>query len=200
MARRRRQRIIWRRFLCFLAVCTLLIGGLIYGGVRLLVPAADLAMQKLYPRAYQDLIEAYSEQYDVDENLIYAVCKIESNFQADAESSVGARGVMQMMKPAFEWVQYRMADDSGTTYDEIYDLEVAIKYGTYMLSLLQEEMGDDERLILAAYHAGMGAVQNWLKDPQYSSDGETLEIIPYSDTNWYVDKVLETKAIYEELY
>ena len=93
-----------------------------------------------------------------------------------------------------------MADDSGTTYDEIYDLEVAIKYGTYMLSLLQEEMGDDERLILAAYHAGMGAVQNWLKDPQYSSDGETLDTIPYSDTNWYVDKVLETKAIYEELY
>ncbi len=200
MVRKRRRRIIWPRFLCFLAVCVLLIGGLINGGVKLLTPAANLAMEKMYPRTYQDLIEEYSKEYGVDKNLIYAVCKIESNFQPDAVSNVGARGVMQMMQPAFEWVQYRMADDSGTTYDQIFDLEVAIKYGTCMLSLLQQEMGDDERIILAAYHAGMGAVQNWLKDPQYSSDGETLENIPYPDTDWYVNKVLETKEIYEELY
>ncbi len=200
MTQRRKQRIIWPRFLTFLAICALLIGGLIYGGVKLLTPAADLAMEKMYPRTYQEHIEQYSKEYGMDENLIYAVCKIESNFLPDAESKVGARGVMQMMKPAFEWVQYRMNDESGTTYDQMYEPEVAIKYGTCMLSLLKKEMGDDERVILACYHAGMGAVQGWLKDPQYSPDGETLETIPFSDTNWYVNKVLETKAIYEELY
>ena len=105
-----------------------------------------------------------------------------------------------MMEPAFDWVQYRTADESGTTYEQVYDPEVGIKYGTCMLSLLKQEMGDDERIIMASYHAGMNAVKSWLKDPQYSSDGETLDVIPFSDTNWYVDKVLETKAIYEELY
>ena len=148
----------------------------------------------------QELIETYSAEYDVDPYLVYAVCKIESNFDPKAQSNVGARGVMQMMEPAFDWVQYRMGDESGTTYDQMYQPEVAVQYGTCMLSLLQKEMGEDERVILASYHAGMGAVQAWLEDPAYSSDGETLDTIPYSDTNWYVEKVLETKAIYQQLY
>ena len=80
MARKRRQRIIWPRFLTFLAVCGLLIGGLIYGGVKLLAPAADLAMEKMYPRTFQSYIEKYSKEYGMDENLIYAVCKIASTW------------------------------------------------------------------------------------------------------------------------
>lgn len=200
MASGRRQRIIWPRFLTFLFLCFLLIGLLIYGGVKLLMPAADLARQKMYPRGYQEWVEKYSREYGMDENLIYAVCRIESNFNPQAESNVGARGVMQMMKPAFEWVQYRSGDESGITYDQMFEPEIAIQYGTCMLSLLKEEMGEDERVILASYHAGMGAVRSWLNNPEYSPDGETLETIPYSDTYWYVNKVLETKAIYEELY
>ena len=200
MAATRRQRIIWPRFLCFLALCALLIVLLIWGGIQLLRPAADEVMEKMYPRTYQELIETYSAEYDVDPYLVYAVCKIESNFDPKAQSNVGARGVMQMMEPAFDWVQYRMGDESGTTYDQMYQPEVAVQYGTCMLSLLQKEMGEDERVILASYHAGMGVVQAWLEDPAYSSDGETLDTIPYSDTNWYVEKVLETKAIYQQLY
>lgn len=200
MIRKRKQRIIWSRFLPFLLCTSLLILALIYGGVKLLFPAANLVNEKLYPRTYQNWIEQYSKEYGMDENLIYAVCKIESNFQADAESNVGAKGVMQMMKPAFEWVQYRTQDDSGVAYEQVYEPEIAIKYGTCMLSLLQKELGDDERSIVAAYHAGLNTVQSWLQDPQYSSDGKTLENIPYSDTNWYVNKVMETKAIYEDLY
>ena len=198
--RRRRQRIIWSRFIPFLCICFLLIGGIIYGGIKLLLPAADAAMEKMYPRGYQELVEKYSEEYGLDENFVYAVCRIESNFQPDAVSKVGAKGLMQMMEPAFDWVQFRTNDDSGVTYDQMHEPEVAIKYGTCMLSLLKEEMGDDERIILASYHAGMNAVKGWLKDPAYSSDGITLDTIPFSDTNWYVNKVLETKAIYEKLY
>lgn len=198
--KRRRQRIIWPRFLTFLALCFLLIAGLIYGGVKLLLPVADSAMEKMYPRSYQEYIEKYSKEYGMDENLIYAVCKIESNFQPDAQSKVGARGLMQLMEPAFDWVQYRTGDESGVSYDDVYEPEMAIKYGTCMLSLLKQEMGDDERVILASYHAGMNAVKGWLNDPAYSPDGESLETIPYSDTNWYVEKVLETKKIYEDLY
>lgn len=197
---KRRQRIIWQRFLPFLGICFLLIGGIIYGGIRMLLPVADEAAKKMYPRGYQELVEQYSAEYDMDENFIYAVCKIESNFQPDAVSKVGARGLMQMMEPAFDWVQYRMKDDSAVTYSQMNEPEVGIKYGTCMLSLLKQEMGDDERIILASYHAGMNAVKGWLENPEYSSDGETLDVIPFSDTNWYVNKVLETKEIYEKLY
>ncbi len=198
--KRKRVRIIWPRFLCFIAVCILLFGLLIWGGFKLLTPAADKAMKAMYPQTYQEWIEDYSKEYGVDEALVYAVCKIESNFQADAESKIGARGVMQMMKPAFEWVQFRTSDESGTTYQDLWKPEMAIKYGVCMISLLQQELGNDDTLVVAAYHAGMSAVRGWLKEPDYSPDGKTLTTIPYSDTNWYVDKVLTTKAIYEKLY
>lgn len=200
MSEKRRQRIIWHRFLPFLAIVFLLIFSLIYFGVKLLRPSRDLMLQQLYPREYQDLIEKYSEEFDMDANLIYAVCKIESNFDPLAHSKADARGLMQLTKPAFEWVQYRMKDESDVTYADIFEPEVAIKYGTYMLSLLKNDMGEDERIILSSYHAGMNAVKSWLENPEYSSDGESLDVIPYSDTNWYVEKVLETKEFYQNLY
>lgn len=194
--RRRRTRIVWPRFLCFLAV----VGFLIVGGVLLLMPAADQAARALYPRTYREWVEQYSKEYAMDQNLIYAVAKTESNFDPNAHSKADARGVMQLTKDAFEWVQYRMKDDSGVTYDNIFEPEVAIRYGTCLLSLLRDEMGDDPRVILASYHAGMGAVNKWLKDPEYSPDGKTLEKIPYPDTNWYVERVIETMEIYKKLY
>lgn len=168
-------------------------------GVLLLRPTTEAALRELYPRTYREYIEKYSKEYGVDKNLVYAVAKIESNFEPDAHSHADARGVMQMTKTAFEWVQYRMGDESGTTYDQIFEPEVAIKYGTYMLKLLKEEMGSDQ-LTLCAYHAGMSNVRAWLENSDYSSDGVTLDKIPYSDTNWYVEKVLEAKEIYQRIY
>ena len=190
------RRIVWSRFLCFLMVTGLLAAG----GIALLHPAADAAGRKLYPKTYDKWIEAYSKEYGMDPDFVYAVAKTESNFDPNARSDADARGVMQLTKDAFEWVQYRMGDESGVTYDDIYSPEVAIKYGVRMLSLLKEEMGNDPAVILASYHAGMGAVKKWLADPQYSSDGKSLHTIPYRDTNWYVDKVLETQDMYKKLY
>ena len=133
------------------------------------------------------------------ENLVYAVAKVESNFDPNAVSSADARGLMQMTEDAFEWVQYRMGDQSGVTYADIFDPEVAIKYGTYMLHLLLTETGD-EMLAICSYHAGMGNVSAWLEQENYSKDGKTLDKIPYSDTEWYYNKVSEAKEIYRELY
>ena len=57
-----------------------------------------------------ELLEQYCKEYGMDENFIYAVCRIESNFDPNVTSNVGARGLMQMMEPAFDWVQYRMKE------------------------------------------------------------------------------------------
>ena len=92
-----------------------------------------------------------------------------------------------------------MGDQSGVTNADIFDPEVAIKYGTYMLHLLLTETGD-EMLAICSYHAGMGNVSAWLEQENYSKDGKTLDKIPYSDTEWYYNKVSEAKEIYRELY
>ena len=195
------RRIVWPRFLCFLALCVLALGGLVYGGYRLLRPVSDAAMEKLYPRQYQEDVERYAKEFELEESFVYAVCKIESNFDPNAQSDADARGLMQLTKPAFRWVQYRLGEEDGVSYEQIYEPQVALRYGCALFSLLRTELADgDEGVLLAAYHAGLGAVQGWLEDPEYSSDGKTLDKIPYSDTNWYVTKVLETRDMYEKLY
>lgn len=77
--------------------------------------------------------------------------------------------------------------------------EQNIKYGTALLRLHLDEFGN-YREMLAAYHAGRGAVNSWLSDPRYSADGKTLDSIPYDDTNDYVNKVLSVKRIYDKLF
>ena len=176
-----------------------LIAVLILAAMAALQPATNAVMKQLYPREYRQYIEKYSREYGVDRNLVYAVTRIESNFDPGAVSSADARGLMQMTEDAFEWVQYRMGDDSGVTYADIFEPEVAVKYGTYMLHLLLEETGD-EKLAICSYHAGMSNVNSWLSQQEYSKDGKTLDKIPYSDTEWYYNKVSEAKQIYQRLY
>ena len=153
----------------------------------------------LYPREYSQYVEKYSAQYGVDPLLVYAVIYNESRFRPDAQSEVGARGLMQMMEDAFEWTKYRLEPESDAVYDDMYDPETNIRYGTYMLSLLLEEFGTVDNA-LCAYHAGWGSVKNWLADPAYSSDGVHVETIPFADTRTYVERVNKTLQIYQRLY
>ena len=112
-------------------------------------------------------------------------------------SSVGAVGLMQMMPETFYWMQTHV----GETYDEsaLYEPEVSIRFGCALLRLLLSEYGD-LTVALCAYNAGMGNVASWLSDSAYSDDGKTLKAIPFGETEAYVQKVLQYKETYEEIY
>ena len=53
---------------------------------------------------------------------------------------------------------------------------------------------------LAAYNAGSGNVSKWLKNEEYSKDGENLIIIPFKETREYVKKVSKARIQYKRLY
>ncbi len=174
----------------------LIAAGLIIGIVKL----PDMARKFIYPETYRADIEKYSEQYNVDGNFIFAVIKTESNFHPDATSEVGARGLMQLMPDAYEWVKFRMSDDRETTFDNMYDPRYNIEYGTFMISLLLDEYNGDFETALAAYHSGRGNVNNWLENKEYSSNGTHLDTIPSAATAHYVDKVMRAYKAYNYLY
>lgn len=159
----------------------------------------DLCRAYIYPRKYSEYVEKYSSKYDMDSNFIYAVIKTESNFDPSAESDVGARGLMQLMEDAYDWVGYRMKDGREIDYDHMFVPEYNIEYGTYLLMLLYDEYGDYETA-LAAYHSGRGNVNKWLEDSKLSSDGKTLDDIPSSATKHYVNKVMNAYSAYNNLY
>lgn len=157
-------------------------------------------MEHFYPLEYSEYVQQYSEQYSVDETLVYAVIRTESGFRAEVESSAGAMGLMQIMPDTFSWLQ-NMRDGEVTHSDsELLNPQTNIEYGTYFLSYLIDKYEGNEQLAVAAYNAGMTNVDNWLEDIAHSADGVSLTSIPFEETKNYVERVENTKRVYETLY
>ena len=143
-----------------------------------------------------------AEEFDIDPCYIFAVIRTESSFVEDAESEVGARGLMQIMPDAFDWIQFKLGGDDGLTFDDMYTPEHNIRYGTYMLSYLYEDFGSYE-LASAAYHQGMNAVQGWIDDgtidPAHFNIDEGIDAMPSALTRDYIFKVIKSYRKYREL-
>lgn len=162
------------------------------------VSAGWAALQWAYPLKYTDAVEKYAAQYGLSPALVYGIIHTESRFRPDAVSPIGARGLMQITEETFEWARWRCGD-TDTTYEQLFEPETNIRYGTYIFSLLLKEFGQPEEA-LAAYHAGWGSVKKWLSTEEYSADGVTLLNIPFKDTAQYVPRVKRATGIYSRVY
>ncbi len=118
--------------------------------------------------AIDQAVNNASQKYGVDKNLIMSVMEQESDFNPDATSSAGAMGLMQLMPGT--------ASELGVTNP--YDINQNIDGGTKYLKSLLDTFGSN-KLAIAAYNAGPGAVQN---------SGGDMEKLP-SETRDYVSKV-----------
>ena len=154
-----------------------------------------------YPKLHEEFVSMYSDEYGVDENLVFAVIKAESNFQEDAVSHKDALGLMQIMKETAEDVarKYNIEIDFNNSEREILNVQNNIKIGTKYLAVLLEKYKNIE-VAVAAYNAGIGTVDNWIEKEIIKSDGSDIENIPYKETNNYVRKILRNYKIYQYLY
>ncbi len=185
--RRKSRTFIAAIFVVLLLIC----GTAVYFGYNTYIKAE-------YPIKYENYVERYSADNNLDKFLVYAVIKTESSFNPEAVSNVGARGLMQIMQDTFDWIKMKTEDDEAE-YIEMFDPQTNIKYGCYLLGYLYKEFGSVE-VAMAAYHAGRGQVNEWLADSSISSDGRTLDTIPISDTAHYVAKIKKAMDTYIKLY
>jgi len=102
------------------------------------------------------MVEQSARNHNVDPLLVDAVIKVESNYNPHAVSRVGAQGLMQLMPGT--------ARDLGVSnsFDPGQNIEAGVRY----LKQLQDLYKDD-RLALAAYNAGPGAVDKYKQIPPY---------------------------------
>lgn len=159
----------------------------------------DFYRDYFYPKKYTRYVIEYSSQNNIDENFVYAVIRTESGFDENAVSDVGARGLMQLMDTAFEWVQFRISEDRDVTYDDMFDPQYNIEYGSFMLGFLYERY-DSYELAAAAYHSGMTRVDNWLKDGTIDAKAPDIDDIPSDVTRHYIKKVMKAYNAYKNLY
>ncbi len=149
---------------------------------------------------WQDHIEKYAAQYNLQPAFVMAIIRNESSFRTNAESNVGARGLMQMMPDTAEWIAGKLDDDSYH-FDRMWDAETNIRYGCWYLGYLSRLFRGDAQLVSAAYHAGQTTITQWLSDPARSSNGVTLDMDRLTDgpTKQYIGRVTQTYGIYQSL-
>lgn len=160
-----------------------------------------IRIQKIiYKKDYEEYVQKYSQQYNVDENLVYALIKAESNFNANAQSSKGAIGLMQLMEATAQDVCKRMDLNisNNELKEKLLEPEININIGTKYLSILIQQYGNVE-IAITAYNAGIGTVDNWIEKDIIKADGSNVEKIPYKETNNYVRKILRDYKIYTNL-
>ena len=135
------------------------------------VSCKNMTEKKLEKRAssYVDVIQAYSIAFEVDPNLVKAIIAIESCFDRKAVSSVGARGLMQLMPATAKVLGVK----------DSFNTNANIRGGIQYFSQMLERFNGNTKLALAAYNAGPHAVEKYGGIP------------PYTETQGYVKKVLK---------
>ncbi len=104
-------------------------------------------------------VEKASRNNDLPEDLIYGVIWVESRFNPRAVSSVGARGLMQLMPKTATYLAERI---SWRGRANSFDPDFNIAAGSYYIARLIKQFDGDEELALAAYNAGPGNVRSWM--------------------------------------
>jgi len=149
-----------------------------------------------FPVAYEPIVAAYAERRRIPAAVLFSIIKSESAFMADARSSAGALGLMQLM-PATARETARGIGFKLNSSRELYEPRANITLGSAYLRQLLERFEGNLAMAAAAYNAGPHRVRSWQPPRGCLSAEDWIELIPFVETRRYVRKTLFNTAIYE---
>jgi soluble lytic murein transglycosylase len=151
----------------------------------------------IYPIAYWDLIQKYSEQNSLDPFVVAALMAQESTFVANIRSPAKALGLMQLEPTTARQYARRL----GLVYSTklLTTPESNIRIATAYLADQLQDFGK-MYLVLAAYNAGDGRVHRWMQERLDLPQDDFIDDIPFYETQGYVRKILATAEEYRRLY
>lgn len=154
---------------------------------------SDEGVRRILPIGFYQKVQKSSKEFKVPESLILAVLKAESAFNQNAESGVGANGLMQLMDPTAKDIAKTLRQK---TFD-LFEPEDSIRFGAYYISWLSRFFKNDIRKMVAGYNAGPGNVQKW--EENHSSEDMDLftEQVPFDETRGYMLRTEKFNIQYE---
>lgn len=150
-----------------------------------------------YPRAFAPLIEEHAQERDVPASFVRAVAREESSFDPNAESWAHAYGLVQIILPTARRIGRGL--NVPISPQSLRRPEVNLAVGTKLMAALRAKYAYQPGLVPAAYNAGGGAVDRWLRTRGDADFDELVERIPYDETRRYTRRVLQSWGIYSWL-
>jgi soluble lytic murein transglycosylase len=166
-------------WLWWAAVFAVICGGLYWGSFQL--DRHEKNRSYLYERA-----SFHANEQGLDSYLVHAVIEAESGWDWQAQSPIGAKGLMQVTDIALEDVKRLEGIEDGDLFDVDYNLRV----GTLYLAYLLDRFEGDVALALAAYHMGPTRVARGQRKYPDLSSRDMIEKHGGPQTRAYVKKVL----------
>jgi len=157
----------------------------------------DFHLRFLMP--FREELETAARAVQLDPHWTYGLIRQESRFLTDARSGVGAQGLMQIMPATGRWIAKKLGHEGFRT-EELNDLKTNLRFGTYYLRSVLDDLDGSPALASAAYNAGPNRPRTWRSTLPGPVEGAIFaEIIPFNETRDYVKKVLSNTVYYAAL-
>jgi soluble lytic murein transglycosylase len=153
-----------------------------------------------FPAPHNDILHPTAQGLGLDQAWVYGLIRQESRFVSDAQSGVGASGLMQVMPSTGKWVAEKIGlTDYG--HGMLSDIRTNIVLGTNYLNMVLNNADGSQVLATAAYNAGPSRARTWrglLSEPMEGA--VFVETIPFDETRNYVRNVMSNATNYAALF
>lgn len=174
------------KIIIFLLIVILIATGIIFASVYYTLGREH--------EPYIDLIEKYSQELDIDEELLAAFIKVESRFDPEAKSHAGAIGLMQLLPDTAEWMAGKL--DIDYKEEDLLDPEANIRLGTNYYKYLFNKYKSEDLAILA-YNGGPGNVDQWLENGIITNNQASYKDVPIYETRTYLTRIKDNRDLYK---
>jgi soluble lytic murein transglycosylase len=155
--------------------------------------------RRVYPLADAADIRAAATKYRLDPALVAAIIYEESRFRPDTVSHSGAVGLMQVLPSTAEEIARKTGGERFVLGD-LSDPRINILYGSNYVRYLLDHFHGSQVMAVAAYNAGLAAVEGWAARTQHSGAAFTLADVAFAETRDYVRDVQRLQQIYRRAY
>lgn len=155
--------------------------------------------QTVYPFPFSNLIQAWSQQRQLNPLLVTALIRQESRFEPKIRSVADAIGLMQVLPSTADWILEQIGENTSNAKSTLEIPNENIKLGTWYLDYTHREYNNNSMFAVASYNAGPGNVADWIAKG-YSDPDIFARNIPFSETKGYVEAVFGGYWNYLRLY
>ncbi|MFC4075739.1 lytic transglycosylase domain-containing protein [Salinithrix halophila] len=161
--------------------------------------ATPLFNRWMYPLDYEEQIMESADSTGADPFLVMAIIRVESKFSPEVQSHAGAQGLMQLTPETVNWVVDK-GRFSPAFRDYVNDPSINIHMGSWYITALIREFKGNKIAAIAAYNAGPGNVNKWLKEGRWDGTRGSVGQIPFGETRHYIQRVVYFYEKYRTLY